>query len=158
MPKVICISGGIGSGKSVVSRMLRAMGYPVYDTDTEAKRIMDEDTRIIQAISEQITPECITDGAIHRPTLASVVFSDPEKLAVLNTIVHSAVRADLAEWIAAHASEDKIFVETAILYQSGLDRMVDEVWEVTAPEEVRIARGMTRDGRSRAQGLSLIKI
>lgn len=151
MPKVICISGGIGSGKSVVSRMLRAMGYPVYDTDSEAKRIMDEDTHIIQSISERIAAECVREGCIHRPTLASVVFSDPDKLAELNSIVHSAVRTDLAVWIDAQAKHDKVFVETAILYQSGLDKMVDEVWEVTAPEEVRIARVMARNGLTRAQ-------
>lgn len=158
MSKVICISGGIGSGKSVVCHALRAMGHSVYDTDTEAHRIMDSDPGIARLIAEQISPECITaEGAIHRPTLASIVFGEAEKLETLNSIVHEAVRRDLASWIVSHAEHGKIFVETAILYQSGLDRMVDEVWEVTAPEETRIERVMARNSLTREQVVARIR-
>lgn len=157
MSKTICISGGIGSGKSVVCHALRAMGHPVYDTDTEARRIMDADPAIARLIAERISPECIkADGSIHRPTLASIVFADAEKLETLNSIVHAAVRRDLASWIERHFGRGTAFVETAILYQSGLDRMVDEVWEVTAPEETRIERVMARNSLSREQVVARI--
>ena len=150
MSKAICISGGIGSGKSVVCRILCAMGHPVYDTDTEARRIMDSDPAIARLIAERISPGCIkADGSIHRPTLASIVFADAEKLETLNSIVHEAVRRDLASWVERHSEGGTVFVETAILYQSGLDRMVDEVWEVTAPAETRIERVMARNSLTR---------
>ena len=150
--QLIAITGGIGSGKSVVSEILRVMGYAVYDCDAEAKRIMDTDLSIISAIATDIAASAIrTDGSIDRAELARIVFSDAEALRRLNSIVHEAVRRHLSQWSATPTSAPMPvkFVETAILYQSGLDRMVDEVWDVTAPEELRINRVMQRNGLSR---------
>lgn len=141
---IIAITGGIGAGKSVVSDILRAIGYPVYDCDSRARAIMDSDPAILRALADEISPEVIgRDGAIDRPKLASIVFNDPDKLQRLNSIVHAAVRADLQQWMGSVGT--LAFVETAILYQSGLDRMVDEVWEVAAPEALRIERVCRRN-------------
>lgn len=85
------------------------------------------------------------DGSIDRRRLGEIVFSDAEALARLNSIVHAAVREDLALW-AARRPGKLLFVETAILYQSGLDAMVDEVWDVEAPPELRLERVMARNG------------
>ena len=150
------ISGGIGSGKSVVSRMLRAMGRRVYDCDSEAKRLMDESSSIKQRLSREIHSECVrADGSIDRALISEIVFADAAMLARLNSIVHSAVRADIAARMALCASADEgvgeMFVETAILYQSGLNEMVDRVWEVTAPVELRIERVMKRNSLSRKE-------
>lgn len=150
------ISGGIGCGKTVVSRVVRAMGYPVYDCDSRASRIMDTDDSIKRDIAEKVHRECITDdGRIDRRRLSEVVFGDYEALRRLNAIVHSAVRRDLALWYERNCPAD-CFVETAILYQSGLDRMVDEVWEIDAPLDLRVERVMARNNFDRGQVLSRI--
>ena len=117
------ITGGIGSGKSVVSRILRVLEYPVYDCDSRAKALMDADVIIKQQIIHDIDRETIAaDGTIDRRRLASIVFADAEKLAALNAIVHSAVRLDIQRW-AEDCGNSHAFVETAILFQSGLNYM-----------------------------------
>lgn len=141
---LIAITGGIGSGKSVVSRILRAMGFNVYDCDYNARWLMDSDSAIKDGIAAAISRECITPaGEIDREKLASIVFSDPERLRTLNSLVHGSVRRHLSQWHSSLPGRVN-FVETAILYQSGLDAMVDEVWNVEAPEELRIERVMKR--------------
>lgn len=147
-PHVTAIAGGIGSGKSVVSRALRAMGYEVYDCDSRAKALMDSDCEIHAALCRDIHPRSVTGGVIDRPLLSRIVFSDAEKLIALNRIVHAAVRTDFAAWCEEHGDEARLFVETAILTESRLHHQVDDVWEVTAPEALRIRRVMARNGLS----------
>lgn len=155
-PYIIAIAGGIGSGKSVVSHIVSAMGYPVYDCDSRAKWLMDGSKSIKDAIAASIAAECIKDGVIDRPTLASIVFNDSEKLSLLNSIVHSAVREHFSAWTENCTTSDICFIETAILYQSGLDAVADEVWIVDAPLELRVSRVMHRNGLSRENVLSRI--
>lgn len=157
-PYLIAITGGIGSGKSVVSRIVAAMGHPVYDCDSRAKWLMDSSEEIKASIADSIDRACIKEGAIDRPALAAIVFESEEKLNRLNAIVHGAVRNHLAEWIdcEAEAGNDICFVETAILYQSGLDAMADEVWMVDAPLDLRISRVMNRNGLTREAVLARI--
>lgn len=145
---LIAITGGIGAGKSVVSRILAAMGYSVYDCDKRARSIIDSSRDILRQISDNISASVVSDDwRLDRSALAGIVFSDGEKLRILNSITHGAVRSDLANWVRERECFEKLlFVETAILYQSGLDRMVDCVWEVTAPKDVRIMRVISRDG------------
>lgn len=150
-PQIIAITGGIGSGKSVVSRVVAAMGFPVYDCDSRARRLQDSDPQMRRCIAEEITPEALNpDGSLNRAALGRCVFADPDKLLRLNQIVHGAVAADLRAEIARSKSP-LFFVETAILYESGFDSMVDEIWEVSAPEELRISRVMARNGLSAAE-------
>ena len=99
MKPLIAIAGGIGCGKSVVSHILSALGYQVYDSDSRAKKLMDNDDAIKQAIARQISPDAITSaGQIDRKHLAAVVFANKEKLQQLNSIVHGAVKRDIAAW------------------------------------------------------------
>lgn len=148
MKPLIAIAGGIGCGKSVVSRILSALGYRVYDSDSRAKKLMDNDDAIKQAIAREISPDTITSsGQIDRKRLASIVFADKEKLQRLNYIVHGAVKRDIAAWRERHPAEP-LWVESAIIYESGISEMVDEVWEVTAPEEIRVDRVVKRNGIS----------
>lgn len=148
----VAVCGGIGSGKSVVCRVLRALGYSVFDTDTEARRIMDTDREIHRRLNEEIHPQAVVDGRVDRRRISEVVFASAPALAALNGIVHAAVRRELEAWFEARRGEGRpLFVETAILYQSGLDRMVDEVWEVEAPESLRVERVMQRNGLSEAE-------
>ncbi len=150
MKLLVAITGGIGSGKSVVCRILRTLGYPVYDCDSRAKALMDADDTIKRRLTEEIDSLCVVDGAIDRRRLAAVVFEDAEKLALLNSMVHSAVRDDIAAWVGEQ-ERNITFVETAILYESGLNTMVDAEWRVESPLELRIARTMKRSAMSRSE-------
>lgn len=139
------VAGGIGSGKSVVCNILRALGYDVYDCDLRARTIMDNDSGLKERLACEFGAHVLHDnGAINRPVLSEIVFGDSARMAVLNSMVHGAVREDIRSWCIREDAR-RLFVETAILYQSGLDRMVTDIWEVTAPEETRIARVMRRN-------------
>lgn len=148
---LIAITGGIGSGKSVVSRILASMGYEVYDTDSRAKMLMDQSDAVKERLVRHFGENVVVDGKINRPLLSSIVFGDTEKLRQLNTIVHHLVINDINCNFARNECERPKFVETAILYQSGLDKYVDAVWEVTAPESVRVVRVMRRNGLTAEQ-------
>lgn len=144
--RLIAITGGIGCGKSVVSNILRALEYSVYDCDSEAKRLMNDSNYIKSEISKKISCEAIAlDGSINRPVLAKIVFNDQKLLSQLNSIVHSAVKNDIINWTKQHQTQHTLFVETAILYQSGINLFVDEVWEVQAPIDLRINRVILRN-------------
>ena len=152
--KLIALTGGIGSGKSVVSRMLQVMGYQVYDCDSRAKQLMTDDETVRgQLIAEFGTETYLADGTLNRQHLSTVAFSNDEVRARLNAIVHPATANDILRWADHLASigASAAFVETAILRTSGLDRIVDDVWHVTAPADVRVQRVMTRSGLSEQQ-------
>ncbi len=154
--KLIVVSGGIGSGKSVVSHILTSMGMHVYDCDSRAKMLMDSDIRIIDSIARDISPEAITpQHTIDRKKLASIVFSDRNALHRLNTLVHASVRDDIRRWVSTLKCP-VAWIETAIASESGIIDMVDEVWHITAPEDTRIQRVMKRNNISRQQVLERI--
>lgn len=151
-PVAVGITGGIGCGKSVVSKMLRTMGYKVYDTDSEAKRLMSESDVIKERLVREITEEALMpDGSLNRAAISRKVFSDSVRLAALNEIVHEAVRKDVERWIDSCRDEKLIFMECAIIHQSGLDKYMSAIIEVDAPEELRISRVMKRNGLTREQ-------
>lgn len=151
MKRLIAITGGIGSGKSVVSRILRILAYPVYDCDSRAKALMDADEAIKRRLIEEIDEAAVTaEGIIDRRRVAEVVFEDAAKLSALNAIVHTAVKEDIAIWVGNQTS-DLTFMETAILYESGLNLMVDAEWRVESPLELRIERTMRRSNLSRRE-------
>ena len=149
----IGITGGIGSGKSTIAKQLRAMGYAVYDTDSEAKRLIVEDAHVRQQIEQLFGNEVYKDGVYQTALVAQRVFADRSLLAQLNAIVHPAVRADIERRVSGHASRESrvenqknlFFIECAILYQAGFDSLCDKVVAVTAPEDLRLARAIKRD-------------
>ena len=155
--KLIGISGGIGSGKSVVSRVLSVKGYPVYDCDRNARRIMEENRGIHVLLHEHIHPDAVVDCKINRQLLSAVVFSNPTALQRLKSIVHKAVFEDLLNWKESFETSGVAFVESAILRSSGLYKYVDEEWMVTAPKDIRIRRVMERSGLTREQIENRIK-
>lgn len=147
--KTIGITGGIGSGKSVVSRILRLRGCLVYDCDAEAKRIMDESAEVLAALNGRFGEEvCPKGGPIDRKRLAQFVFGSDEERLWLNSLVHRLVREDIMRWrqMAAYTGKEKCFVESAIMASSGLSALCNEIWIVTASEDVRISRVGFRDG------------
>lgn len=148
MSPLIAITGGIGSGKSAVCRCLAIRGVEVYDCDSRAKALMDSDPEIIRRLREEISPGTVKGTTIDRTRLAGIVFSNPEKLARLNTIVHGRVKEDIRRWRTDHDNGSPLFVETAILLESNLHLEVDEVWLVDAPENIRLRRACLRDHAS----------
>ena len=150
---ILGITGGIGSGKSYVARLLHVhWNIPVYDCDAAAKRLEEEDPSLRQALIAAVGPE-VYDGEIGhlvRPVLARYLFSSEAHASTVNAIVHPAVQRDFQRW--AECQRDGLLaVESAILYESGFDSLVDLVLYVDAPLDVRIRRAMRRDGASLAQ-------
>ena len=148
---MIGICGGIGSGKSVVSRILRLRGDAVYDCDLEAKRIMDSSDEVLTALNGRYGDDvCPAGGPICRPELSRRVFSSDEERLWLNSLVHRLIREDVERWHSLCMAEgrERCFVESAILASSGLAAMCGEIWLVTASEEVRVERVMQRDSLS----------
>ena len=137
----IGITGGIGSGKSVVARMLRVMDIPVYDTDAEAKRLMQTDANIRIGLTNLVGEELYAGHALNRELLASYMFGHAERVAQVNAVVHPRVRSDFRRWATERAlSVPVVGIESAILLEAGFRNEVDVVVMVYAPEEVRIVR------------------
>lgn len=143
--RVTGIAGGIGSGKSVVSRILRLQGHDVYDCDFEARRLMEAPDGVIRPqLLAKFGPEIYTDGGVlNRRYLSGIMFSDPDILKWVNATVHSAVGADISAWID-RSEEEHVWIESAILAGSGLTALCDDVWLVEAPEDVRLRRAVKR--------------
>lgn len=150
---IIGITGGIGSGKSVIARQLRKMGYSVYDTDSEAKRIIVEDATVREQMTALFGEEVYQDGVYQTALVAQQVFADKNLLAKLNAIVHPAVKADIISKFRSlgvlseplKRNSGLFFIECAILFQAGFDVLCDKVVAVTAPEDIRLERVIARD-------------
>lgn len=143
--KRIGITGGIGSGKTTVCHEFAALGIPVYDSDTEAKRLMAGPLR--SQIIALLGSRAFDGEALNREYTASVVFSNPELLERLDAVVHPAVAEDFAQWSQTQRAP-YVIIESAILFESGFDRLVDKTIIVTAPVALRISRTVMRDATS----------
>lgn len=144
----IGITGGIGSGKSYVSRLLTEhYGIPVYNTDSEAKRLMLSDEGIRRRLTALLGKEVYkSDGTLNKPLLANYLFADSCHAGQINAIVHPQVKADFLKWADLQTGCEVVALESAILFESGFDNIVDKVVMVYAPVELRIRRVMLRDG------------
>lgn len=146
------ITGGIGSGKSYVAQMLQARwDVPVYDCDSEAKRLTAESDDIRTALTQLVGDHLWQQGQMQKPVLAAYLFASPEHAAQVNAIIHPAVRRDFLRWADAHSRFSVVAIESAILCESGFHTLVDSILLVDAPLEVRLQRAMLRDGASRQQ-------
>ena len=150
----LAVVGGIGSGKSVVSRMLDIMGVPVYDCDSRAKELMVQNPRIINELKRMFGEECYdADGGLNRKYLASCIFVDERNTKRVNALVHPVVKDDFCSW-AQEQDAPVVAVETALLYESGMADVVDKTLLVWTDKETAITRTMTRSGMSRTQVLN----
>lgn len=146
------ITGGIGSGKSYVAQMLQARwDVPVYDCDSEAKRLTAESDDLRTALTQLVGDHLWQQGQMQKPVLAAYLFASPEHAAQVNAIIHPAVRRDFLCWADAHSRSPVVAIESAILCESGFHTLVDSILLVDAPLEVRLQRAMLRDGASRQQ-------
>ena len=151
---IIAITGGIGSGKTTISNLLRERNYPVYDTDAAGRKLQDEDAQVREKIISLLGEKAYTGHTLDRSFVATQVFADSGLLLALNAIVHPAVAADFNRWKEGFGSQQLLFMECAVLFEAGFEFLVDKIMVVTAPEELRIERVMRRDGLTREQILS----
>lgn len=150
------ICGGIGSGKSTICQMFAERGVAVYDSDSRAKALMNESETLRNALISEFGEECYAGGVLNRQYLASRVFGYEEQLSRLNAIVHPAVKSDFLRWAEEQEGEYCI-LESAILFESGFNELVDSTVAVLAPMPLRIERAMKRDNASREQIEARIK-
>lgn len=143
----IGLTGGIGSGKSTVAKVFKALNVPVYHADEEAKRLMEEQDELKEAIIRLFGPDVYLGNKLNRPYLASLVFGNFDNLENLNLLVHPAVRMDFNYW-AARQKNKYIIEEAAILFESGHFREFDYTIVVNAGENLRLRRVMERDSVS----------
>jgi dephospho-CoA kinase len=156
-PRLVGITGGIGSGKSTISKCLQTMGYLVFNADDQASIALDHNLEVVQYVKDLLGNEAYhVNGKANRAFIASKVFSDSQLLKQLNTVLHPVVRNMFDDWVAAHKGEKILFKEAAILFESGANKQVDEVIGVIAPESVRLRRVMKRDNRSEKEILDIM--
>lgn len=146
----IGITGGIGSGKTFICRLFQMLGVPVYNADEEAKKLMNTDSRIREKLVAQFGQAVYKDGQLDRAFLARVVFSDAQKLQILNSIVHPIVIQEAKDWAARQKTRYSL-KEAALLFESGSYKELDYTILVTAPLELRVQRVMHRDGMTEQQ-------
>lgn len=150
-PLIIGITGGIGGGKSTLSAKLRAEGYDVYDTDIRAKVLQNEHPELVRQLKALFGDTIYNAEGLDRAALARIVFGNKDLLQQLNKLVHPFVREDFNSWVVAHAKQKLLFVESAIMFESGLSELMDKIILMTASESVRIHRVVKRDGASPEQ-------
>ena len=166
---IIGITGGIGSGKSTIAKELAKRGYTVYDCDREAKRIIDENTDVQTAIINLLGNEAFLNGQYNTAYVAQRVFAEPHLLEALNNIIHPKVKEDILNRsvfcqaknevnCALAAKKSILFIESAILFEAGLDTLCDKVIVVEAPEDIRITRVIARDYNNNATPENINKV
>lgn len=154
---IIGITGGIGSGKTVVTDYLQSLGYAVCDADLLAREIVRPGTPALKELVEAFGRDILTDdGVLNRAALSSRVFGDSNHIATLNRITHNYIGQAIDGWLAegfgggAEAIPRPRFLSAPLLFESGMDARCDLVWLVTARDDLRIARAAVRDGSDEA--------
>jgi dephospho-CoA kinase len=148
MTKIIGLTGGIGSGKTLVANYIKSLGIPVYIADDEARKLMENDL-VIQAIVNEFGTDILDDNHLNRKKLAQLVFNNPDKLQKLNAIVHPLVKKHFDLWVHEHHYFPFVVKEAAILFESGGYKDCDSIITVVAPLETRMERIMERDKTDR---------
>jgi len=144
---IVGITGGIGSGKTTVSKVLTALEYPVYIADDEAKRLTNTNLFIKEGLIKLFGKKIVADGFLNKKMLADKIFNNKEKLQAVNNLIHPVVMKDFTEWKEKEFSPI-IFIETAILFETPFHNMVDKKITVTSPLELRIERLLKRNHTS----------
>ncbi len=157
-PIQIGITGGIGTGKSIVCKIFKVLKVPAYDADSRAKAVMTTDGILVEAIKKEFgTLSYKTTGELNREYLSKEVFSDEVKLKKLNALVHPRVAADYETWLSKHTAQPYVLKEAALLFESGSYKAMDKVLVVSAPLELRLQRILSRDAhRNESQVRSIM--
>ena len=142
---VVGLTGGIGSGKTLVSKVFNQLGVPIYYSDLRAKELSNTHPEIVTLVKKEFGEDIYVSEKLDRKKVASIVFSDQSKLEKLNAIVHPVVKQDFELWYERYKKSPYIIKEAAIIVESGLANQVDKLILVTAPIEKRIERVIKRD-------------
>lgn len=157
-PSQIGITGGIGSGKSLICQIFNRLGIPSYDADLRARWLMDHDPELRASIQREFSNEAyLEDGSLNRDLISKLVFDESTNIEILNSIVHPAVGHDYRLWVEQNNKSVYLLKEAALIFESGSNEWLDEVITVFAPKEMRIERVLIRDpNRDRNQVESII--
>ncbi|GAA4469339.1 dephospho-CoA kinase [Nemorincola caseinilytica] len=147
-PLRVGITGGIGSGKSIVCRVFATLGIPVLSADDTSRHLLDHDITVKQAIMQALGTDTYINGCPDREKIAAIVYRDPQKLQQLNAIVHPATIRYADEWLQRHSTL-YVIKEAAIFFESGTHTGMDVMVGISAPRELRIQRAMQRGGTTR---------
>tara|TARA_Y100001933_G_C18834555_1_gene494902 strand:- start:98 stop:679 length:582 start_codon:yes stop_codon:yes gene_type:complete len=142
--KKIGITGGIGSGKSFISEIIKAMGYPVFNSDKEAKDIMNNNVDTIEFIINNFGSSSYHNGTINKAYLSKQFFNNSEKLKIINNHIHPKVRNKFDDF-CNRSNSNLIFNESAIIFETGIQERFDAVVLILSPKDLRIKRIMDRD-------------
>jgi dephospho-CoA kinase len=149
----IGLTGGMGSGKTTVAAIFELMGVPVYYADLQARKLMEEDPALRASIEAHFGAGCYANGKLNRPHLASLVFHNPEKLMLLNSLVHPITLADAASWMKNQELSGFPYAikEAALIFESESHQQLDHVIGVSSPLRLRVQRVKERDGLAEDQ-------
>lgn len=149
------VTGGIGSGKSVVCQVFKTLGIPVFNADDAARHLMENDTTLVQQIQWLLGDDVYDNGRLNREKVSAIIFEQPDKLQKLNEIVHPATISYATAWMNEQVTA-YVIKEAAIFFESGSFKEIDVMIGVYAPKELRIQRSMDRSGISRDKVLSIM--
>lgn len=152
----IGITGGMGSGKSTVAKIVQLLGYPVYNSDEQARALMNSDHNLRKEITELFGDNIYKSTGLDRKEISRKVFTDKDLLKRLEAVVHPAVENHFNLWCNTQQTS-LVFKEAAILFESGAYKMLNTIICVTAPEEIRIKRVMKRDGLSQDEVMNRLR-
>jgi len=153
----IGITGIIGSGKSMLSQTFRSMGIPVYDADSKAKLLMNSDIHIKEELIRNFGENTYADGKINKDHLRRIVFGDEAKRLIVNSIVHPAVKKDYLQWRMESGSNINA-LESAIIFEAGLEDILDRIIYVEAAENILVDRICKRDNVSEETAIKKIRL
>lgn len=156
-PKIIGITGGIGGGKTTLSKLLIQHGYLVYNSDIEAARLQNQNSFIKQKLIELFGTEIYNSDGLNRKLLGSIIFEQSDLLVKVTEIVHPIVIQDFKLWVNSNNNQDILFIESAILFESNINVLTDKIIVVTASESIRIQRVIKRDGLNTDQIMARMK-
>jgi len=139
------ITGGIGSGKSVVSKIIETMGYPVFNSDEIAKTIVNNNANVRKELEELFGPEVYSDNVLNKQFLAKIIFSDDTAREKVNSVIHPRVHTAFDDFTKGSVS-NIVFNEAAILFETGGYKQMDKMVLVTAPKSLKVERVCKRDG------------
>lgn len=155
-PYQVGITGGIGAGKSLISKIFSILEIPVFNADQSAKNVMHEHENVVGNVKELFGVDAYKEGKLNRKRIASVVFKDKSLLSRLNAVVHPAVAQDYSNWLVNNSDSKFIIKEAALLFENQSSQQLDKIILVSAPEDLRIDRVLSRDKHRRGSDIKAI--
>ena len=154
--KKVGVTGGIGSGKSLVCRIFRSLNVPVFSADDEAKALLETDSEIRLVLTGFFGKELYLSGKLNKQMLSDIIFNDRKNLEIVNNAVHPAVLERFTKWCTCQTKSAYVIMEAAIIFETGTDSFLDKVINISAPEAIRIERVCNRDSVSKEKVIERI--